>query len=66
MEFLLQLLAELFDTEPEQQQVVAITETSSNEFINTGIIAPFTLDDYESEMEMPSDEGVIFDLIRFH
>jgi hypothetical protein len=66
MEFLLQLMAELFGTEPEQQKLVTVAETSNNEIINAEIINPFQIDDYETDPDFQFEEGLIFDFIRFH
>ena len=65
MEFLLQLMAELFGSEPEQSKVVSVAETSQ-ETVNPEIISAFSLDRLASDMEIPIEEGVIFDFIRFH
>jgi len=66
MEFLLQLMAELFGTEEEQSQLVTVSESSNKEIINSEIINPFQDDVFETDTEFQLEEGVIFDFIRFH
>ena len=65
MEFLLQLMAELFGTELEQQKVT-VSETSDKASINAEIINPFQNDLFETDPDIQFEEGVIFDFIRFH
>jgi hypothetical protein len=66
MEFLLQLMAELFGTETEQQKFVTVAETSNKEFLNAEIINPFQCDEYENDPDFQLEDGLIFDFIRFH
>jgi len=61
MEFLLQLMAELFDTESEHQEIGVVAESPGNETVNCNI----QLEAFEPELDV-LDEGLIFDLIRFH
>jgi len=62
MEFLLQLMAELFDTESEQQGIEVVAETSRNETVNCMI----QMDEFEPELEELEEGNLIFDVIRFH
>jgi hypothetical protein len=66
MEFLLQLMAELFGTETEQQKFVTVAETSNKETINAEIIHPFQEDTFETDPDFQLEEGLIFNYIRFH
>lgn len=63
MEFLLQLMAELFDTESKPQEIGVIAETSKNEAVS------FNIQAFQPELEDIEDfsEGsLIFDFIHFH
>ena len=66
MEFLLQLMAELFGTEAEQTQLVTVSESSNKEIINAEIINPFQDNVFETATDVQLEEVVMFDFIRFH
>ena len=62
MEFLLQLMAELFNTDAKQSELAPVAQRTNMETINCSV----SVEDFESETEIPIEEGIIFDFIRFH
>ena len=64
MEFLLQLMAELFNIETEQPELSAVTEPVNNQ-INAGIIQPKPFGTLQPDTDLALEEGLIFNYVQF-
>jgi len=66
MEFLLQLMAELFNVETEQPELIAVAETLNNETVQTDFLHSFQFEPFETESEITGEENLIFNFINFN
>ncbi|MCL2073114.1 MAG: hypothetical protein FWH18_04275 [Marinilabiliaceae bacterium] len=66
MEFLLQLMSELFDIESLQPEMAAVAETVNNEKIHAGFLQPTPFEPFQPDDELAQEEGLIFNYVQFN